>query len=84
MTDNKDKTAFTFRIDTTAYEKSKLIAKRELRSANSQLEYFIIKGVEQYEKEHGEIPVALDECAKTVLLLGHMLYNGPYNRCLSN
>lgn len=52
---SNEKTAFTFRVDSIAYEKAKLIAKRELRSANSQLEYLIIKGVEQYEKENGEI-----------------------------
>ena len=52
---NDDKIAFTFRVDTTAYEKSKKIAKKELRSVNSQLEYFILKAVEQYETDNGEI-----------------------------
>jgi hypothetical protein len=50
-----EKAAFTFRVDSIAYEKAKVIAKRELRSTNGQLEYFILKGVEQYEKEHGII-----------------------------
>ena len=53
-----DKIAFTFRIDSTIYEKAKTIAKKELRSANSQLEYFILKGVEQYERENGIVEIS--------------------------
>ena len=53
-----DKVAFTFRVDSTAYEKSKIIAKNELRSVNSQIEYFVLLGVKQYEKENGVISLS--------------------------
>ena len=56
-----DKVAFTFRVDPTAYEKSKVIAKNELRSINSQIEYFVLLGVKQYEKEHGVIALSDEE-----------------------
>ncbi len=46
------------RLDETAYKKMKIIAKRESRNANSQLEYFLKKGVEAYEAEHGPIILA--------------------------
>ena len=51
------KVAFTFRVDSVAYEKSKIIAKKEFRSLNNLLEYFILKSVEEYEKENGEINI---------------------------
>ena len=56
-----DKVAFTFRVDSTAYEKSKVIAKNELRSVNSQIEYFVLLGVKQYEKENGVIILSDEE-----------------------
>lgn len=43
------------RLDEAAWEKLKIIAKLENRNANSQLEYFMKKGIEAYEAEHGEI-----------------------------
>jgi len=51
------KVSTNFRIDETAYKKTKAIAKIENRSINSQLEYFIIKEVKEYEKTNGEITV---------------------------
>ena len=50
-----DKTTTQIRVDTLTYEKTRLIAKRELRSVNNQIEYFMMKGVETYEKERGVI-----------------------------
>lgn len=50
----------SFRIDETLYQKAKIIAKKERRSINSQLEYFVLQCVEQYEKLHGEIDSAAD------------------------
>ena len=44
-----------FRIDETIYKKTKIIAKIEHRSINSQMEYFIAKEVEAYEKANSEI-----------------------------
>ena len=43
------------RLDEITYKKMKVIAKMENRNANSQLEYFMKKGVEAYEAEHGPI-----------------------------
>jgi hypothetical protein len=50
-----DKSTTQIRIDGTTYEKTKVIAKRELRSVNNQIEYFMMKGVDSYEKENGVI-----------------------------
>lgn len=43
------------RINETLYKKTKIIAVLESRNTNSQIEYFVRKGVENYEKEHGSI-----------------------------
>lgn len=43
------------RIDEIAWRKLKIIAKEEKRNANAQLEYFIKRGIEAYEAEHGPI-----------------------------
>lgn len=43
------------RLDEVAYKKTKIIAQRESRNTNAQLEYFMKKGVEAYEAEHGPI-----------------------------
>ena len=59
------KTSTNFRIDEIAYKKTKIIAKNEKRSINSQLEYFVIKGVKEYENLNGEIIV--EEWINTVI-----------------
>ncbi|MEG2575771.1 MAG: hypothetical protein RSA41_07045 [Christensenella sp.] len=43
------------RFDETLHAKAKIIADRELRTLNAQLEYFIKTGVNEYEKTHGVI-----------------------------
>ncbi len=43
------------RYDEKLYEKTKIIAENELRTINSQIEYFMKLGVEAYEKQHGII-----------------------------
>ena len=43
------------RIDENAYQKMKIIAQRENRSTNAQLEYFVKKCVWEYESTHGQI-----------------------------
>lgn len=50
-----NKVSTQMRFDQTLYEKTKIIAENELRSINAQIEYFIKKGVEAYEAEHGPI-----------------------------
>ena len=49
------KQQFTFRLDDTTFLKSKVIARKEERVLNSQLEYWIKKAVEQYEHDNGHI-----------------------------
>ena len=49
------KTPSQIRLDEKLHEKVKIIADKELRSMNSQMEYFLIKGVEEYERINGEI-----------------------------
>lgn len=53
------KVATQMRYDEVLYEKTKIIANNELRTINAQIEYFIKKGVEAYEAEHG--PISLPE-----------------------
>ena len=43
------------RYEYELYEKTRIIAEAELRSINAQIEYFMKKGIEAYEKEHGPI-----------------------------
>lgn len=50
-----NKVATQMRYDETLYEKTKFIAENELRTINAQIEYFMKKGIEAYEKEHGII-----------------------------
>lgn len=50
-----DKAVTQVRIDTELYEKLKYIADDELRSINSQIEFFVKRGIESYEKDQGEI-----------------------------
>ncbi len=49
--------ATQIRLNEETYEKLRLISGKELRSFNAQMEYFLIKGVEQYEKENGIVNV---------------------------
>lgn len=49
------KVSTQMRYDEILYEKTKIIAKNEMRTTNPQLEYFMKLGVEAYEKEHGAI-----------------------------
>lgn len=55
------KSAFQLRLDEDVHQKVKQIAKREFRSLNAQLEYFIVKGIEQYERDNGELPPSNEE-----------------------
>ncbi len=49
------KVSTQMRYDEILYEKTKIIAEDEMRTINSQIEYFMKKGIEAYEKEHGTI-----------------------------
>ena len=50
-----NRTQTQVRIDEALLKKVKVIARNESRNMNSQIEYFIKKGVDQYEAEHGNI-----------------------------
>lgn len=52
----RDRIAFQVRLEESTHKKLKYIADKELRNLNSQLEYYVLKGIENYEKEHGPIP----------------------------
>ncbi len=52
------KIALQIRLDEITHRKLKILAEEELRSLNAQLEYFVKKGIESYEKEHGTITVS--------------------------
>ena len=52
-----DRKTTQLRINEILYKKAKIIAVLENRNTNSQIEYFVRKGVEAYEKEHGELSV---------------------------
>ena len=54
------KVSTQLRFDEVFYEKAKIIADRELRSINAQIEYFVKKGIESYEKENGTVILSED------------------------
>ena len=51
------KVAFQLRVDEMTHDKLQIIAKKEIRSLNAQVEYFIARGIETYEKENGTVEV---------------------------
>lgn len=54
---SKSKSTTSIRIDETLFSKLKIIATKEKRSINSQMEHAIEKCVENFEKEYGTISV---------------------------
>lgn len=46
------KIALQLRLDEATHQKLKNISNAELRSLNAQIEYFILKGVRDYENKH--------------------------------
>ena len=55
------KVSTQMRYDAVLYAKVQAIAETEYRSTNAQIEYFIKKGVEQYELEHGEVAISVSD-----------------------
>ena len=49
------KIALQIRLEETTHQKLKLIADEELRSLNAQLEYFVLKGIKEYEANNGSL-----------------------------
>lgn len=52
-----NKAPFTFNLEQEYLIKMKIIAKEETRSLSNLLEHLCKRKIEQYEKEHGEIPL---------------------------
>lgn len=52
------KIQFTLRVDETLSKKLKAIAEKEMRSLNSQYEYFLSQCVADYEKKNGDISLS--------------------------
>lgn len=46
------KVALQLRLEEETHAKLKEISEKELRSLNAQIEYFILKGIENYEREN--------------------------------
>ena len=51
----EEKTKFTLRIEAETLQKFRYAAKRNLRSANKELEDIMKKHIEEFEKSHGKI-----------------------------
>lgn len=51
----KNMARYTLRVDRELLEKFRYVSNYEGRSANRQLEQYIIKSIREFEKEHGEI-----------------------------
>ncbi|WP_405759854.1 Arc family DNA-binding protein [Anaerovibrio slackiae] len=49
------KVALQVRLDEKVHAKLRIVAEEEVRSLNSQIEYFVIKGIQKYEQENGLI-----------------------------
>jgi len=53
----KDDKHFTIRVDEELLRKFKYVAKEDGRSMNKELLFLIRDNIEEFEAEHGEIPV---------------------------
>lgn len=49
---------YPLRVERSALEKIRYIAKRNSRSINKEIEFLINQHIESYEKEHGPIAVS--------------------------
>ena len=45
------------RMKQETFDKLKIIAIQQNRSLNTQMEFFILKGIEHYEAEHGKVEI---------------------------
>ena len=51
----QDKIPLTLRLDENIHLKLRYAAEKDFRSLNAQIEYYIMRGLSEFEKEHGEI-----------------------------
>ena len=47
-----NKVALQVRLDEKVHAKLRIVAEEEVRSLNSQIEYFVIKGIQKYDQEN--------------------------------
>lgn len=47
-----------FRMKESTHTKLKVIAASQLRSLNSQIEFFALEGIKKYENDNGEIIIS--------------------------
>ena len=52
-----DKIPLMVRLDGTIHKKIRYAAKKEARSLNRQIEYYVVKGLDDFETAHGCIPI---------------------------
>jgi len=57
-----DKIQTGLRLDYVSLRKITLIAKKQKRSLNAQLEFIVQKFIEQHEKEEGEVNIDVEQC----------------------
>ena len=57
------KVPFTTRFEDVVHAKIKKIAKKEVRSLANMIEYLVIKEMEKYEAENGEIEITEEDLA---------------------
>ena len=50
-----NKVALQVRLDEKDHAKLRIVAEEDVRSLTSQIEYFVIKGIQKYEQENGLI-----------------------------
>ncbi len=53
-----EKAVTQIRVDAVLYEKIKLIAEKELRSMNNQIEYLLLQAVAAYERAEGMLEIS--------------------------
>lgn len=53
--------AFQLRIKESTHRKLRAISSTELRSLNNQIEYFLLKGIADYEAANGPVELPSEE-----------------------
>lgn len=51
------KTQYTIRMEDEFLEKAKVIADKEMRSLNNQIEYFVSRAIQEYEVQNGPVVI---------------------------
>jgi hypothetical protein len=57
----ENEVSIQFRMKESTHKKLKIIAASQLRSLNSQIEFFTLEGIKKYENENGEIKISHED-----------------------